>query len=157
MTILLKKLTHTNPSHAAQPDTYSISQATHERNIALEQLFVEFEIKPTAVIIIDDMKFMLKTVERVNEFANRMLSEDSPLSLIVKMRKEDIDAYGYNVKADFVYDYYRNKKAAFEKLFQEPAHDWKMDRYETDDPERIYDTYFAQGKYSHMTEVALFA
>ncbi|MBE0344286.1 hypothetical protein E4V51_31525 [Paenibacillus sp. 28ISP30-2] len=114
-------------------------------------------MKPTAVILIDLMKFHLNTVERRNEFANRMLNEDSPLSLIVKMRKEDIDAHGYNVKATFVHDYYRNKKAAFEKLFQEPAHFWKMDRYETDDPERIYDTYVKLGKYSHMTEVAMFA
>ncbi|TKH44458.1 hypothetical protein C1I60_12790 [Paenibacillus terrae] len=126
-------------------------------NIAFEQLLIEFEIKPTAVIFIDLMKFHLKTVERMNEFANRMLNEDSPFSLIVKMWKEDVDAHSYTDKADFVYDYYRDKKAAFERLFQEPAHDWKMDRYETDDPERIYDTYLEQGKYSHMTEVAMFA
>ncbi|MGG1670488.1 hypothetical protein ACIFOE_07490 [Paenibacillus sp. NRS-1783] len=155
MTITLKKLTHTNPAQPA--NTYSISQATHDRNNAFEQLLIDFEIKPTAVIIIEDMKFMLKTVERVNEFANRLPDERFPLSLIVKMRKEDIDAYGYTDKATFAHDYYRDKKAAFERLFQEPAHDWKMDRYETDDPEHIYDTYLTQGKYSHMSEVALFA
>ncbi|MGG1617978.1 hypothetical protein ACIFQM_18740 [Paenibacillus sp. NRS-1782] len=149
MTIALRKLQPTQST--------TNNKEVSAMNAVFEQLFIEFEIKPTAVIIIEDMKYMLKTVERVNEFANRLTDERFPLSLIVKMRKEDIDAHGYTDKATFAHDYYRDKKAAFEKLFQEPAHDWKMDRYETDDPERIYDTYLKQGKYSHMTEVALFA
>ncbi|MGW9531188.1 hypothetical protein ACWHAM_26490 [Paenibacillus terrae] len=72
------------------------------------------------------------------------------------MRKELIDAYGYTVKSDFVYHYYRNKKEALEKLFQEHMPAWKVKRLNSDDPERIYDTYVSRGKYSTSGEVALF-
>ncbi|MGM1019990.1 MAG: hypothetical protein ACQEXV_05485 [Bacillota bacterium] len=149
MTIALRKLQPTQ--------TTANNKGVSAMNTMFEQLFIEFEIKPTAVILIDLMKFHLNTVERMNEFANRMLYEDSPFSLIVKMWKEDVDAHSYTDKADFVYDYYRNKKAAFEKLFQEPAHEWKLNRFTCDDPERIYDKYLKLDKYSHMTEVAMFA
>ncbi|MDQ0047672.1 hypothetical protein J2T18_001955 [Paenibacillus polymyxa] len=72
------------------------------------------------------------------------------------MRKEDIDRNGYTFKADLVYDYYRNKKAALEKLFQEEMPAWKVNRLKTDDPEHIYDAYIERGKYSTSLEVALF-
>ncbi|MGG1672979.1 hypothetical protein ACIFOE_20530 [Paenibacillus sp. NRS-1783] len=149
MTIALNKLQPTQST--------TNNKEVSAMNTMFEQLFIEFEIKPTAVILINLMKFHLNTVERMNEFANRMLYEDSPFALIVKMWKEDVDAHSYTDKADFVYDYYRNKKAAFEKLFQEPAHEWKLNRFTCDDPERIYDTYLKLDKYSHMTEVAMFA
>ncbi|MET3209870.1 UNVERIFIED_CONTAM: hypothetical protein ABIC26_002818 [Paenibacillus sp. PvR008] len=153
MTILLKRITH----NVQQVNTYIIEQPPCNHNITLEQLLVEFEIKPTAVILIDLMKFHLNTVERMNEFANRMPSEIFPLSLLTKMRNEDIDAYGYRDKFSFVHDFYKDKRSAFERLFQEPAHDWKMNKYKTDDPERIYDVYLEQGRYSHMTQVSMFA
>ncbi|MGW8956778.1 hypothetical protein [Paenibacillus sp. NPDC055715] len=149
MTIALRKLQPTQST--------TNNKEVSAINVVFEQLLIEFEIKPTAVILIDLMKFHLNTVERMNQFANRMLYEDSPFQLIVKMWKEDIDAHSYTDKFTFVHDYYRDKKAAFERLFQEPAHDWKMERFTCDDPERIYDTYVEQGKYSSMTQVALFA
>ncbi|EHS58311.1 hypothetical protein [Paenibacillus sp. Aloe-11] len=133
------------------------TEIPYHADLTIEKLCYFLDISSKAEILITEMKFMLNTVERMNEFLQRSTFANHPLYLLVQMRKEDIDAYGYTVKATFVYDYYRNKKAAFEKLFQEPAHEWKMDRYETDDPELIYDTYLKLGKYSHMTEVAMFA
>ncbi|MDQ0496919.1 hypothetical protein [Paenibacillus brasilensis] len=133
------------------------TEIPYHSDLTLEQVCYFLDISPKAEILIGSMKFMLTTVERLNEFLNRSTFARHPLSLLTKMRKEYIDAYGYTEKTDFVYDYYRDKKAAFEKLFQEPVHDWKMERFNTDDPERIYDTYLEQGKYSHMTQVALFA
>ncbi|MNW59214.1 hypothetical protein D3C74_371210 [compost metagenome] len=99
---------------------------------------------------------MLTSVEWLNEFLNRSTFARHPLSLLTKMRKEHIDAYGYNAKATFVYDYYRNKQSALEKLFQEDMPAFKLNRLRTDDPERIYDVYVERGKYSTSGEVALF-
>ncbi|RTZ37897.1 hypothetical protein EJ573_01425 [Paenibacillus polymyxa] len=133
------------------------TQIPFHADLTLEQLCYFLDISPKATSLISSMKFMLNTVERMNEFLNRSTFAKHPLYLLVQMRKEHIDTYGYTNKYDFVYDYYHNKKSAFEKLFQEEAPDWKMNKYRTDDPERIYDCYIEQGKYSHMTEVALFA
>ncbi|WP_431088154.1 hypothetical protein [Paenibacillus sp. 8b26] len=133
------------------------TEIPYHSDLTIEKLCYFLEISPKAEILITSMKFMLTSVERLNEFLNRSTFARHPLSLLTKMRKEYIDAYGYTEKSDFVYDYYRNKKLAFEKLFQEEASNWKMEKYRTDDPERIYDCYVKQGKYSHMTEVALFA
>lgn len=72
------------------------------------------------------------------------------------MRKERIDSQGDTDKATFTYDYYRDKQAALEKLFQEPMQPFKLKRFKTDDPELIYDTYVSWGKYSTSLEVALF-
>lgn len=157
MTIVLRKYTRTNYPPVQLADTYILGQSPYDHNITLEKLYVEFEISHKALIIIDLMKFHLKSVSRMNEFADRMLNERHALSLLTKMWKEDVDSYSYTDKATFVYDYYRDKKAAFERLFQEPAHDWKMNKYKTDDPERIYDVYLEQGRYSHMTQVSMFA
>ncbi|MGW8957869.1 hypothetical protein [Paenibacillus sp. NPDC055715] len=132
------------------------TQIPYHADLTIEKLCYFLDIKPTAIILIDLMKFHLNTVERMNQFADRMLYEDSPLSLLTKMRKEDVDSYSHTDKATFVCDYYRDKKSAFKRLFQEPAHEWKMNKYKTDDPELIYDTYVKLGKYSHMTEVSLF-
>ncbi|WP_231887522.1 hypothetical protein [Paenibacillus jamilae] len=105
------------------------------------------------------MKLHLKTIERLNEFVERLLFETSgsvpELSLLAKMRKEDIDSYSYTDKATFVYDYYRDKQAALEKLFQEPMKAIKIRRFKTDNPELIYDAYFKKGKYSSSLTVAL--
>lgn len=152
MTIFLGK---SNAQQKNVSDTYSISISAVDSNITLEQLWVEFEIQSTALIIIDLMKFHLRTGERMREFASRMQVECSPLSLLRKMRKEDIDAHGYTDKATFVHDYYKDKRSAFERLFQEQVNDWKMDEFSTDDPERIYDVYLQQGKYTPMTRVAM--
>ncbi|WP_226000962.1 hypothetical protein [Paenibacillus sp. BJ-4] len=126
-------------------------------DLTIERLCYFLDISPKAEILIGSMKFMLTSVERLNEFLNRSTFANHPLSLLTKMRKEHIDAYGYTNKSDFTYDYYMDKRSALERLFQEPVHDWKMERFNTDDPERIYDTYLEQGKYSHMAQVALFA
>ena len=133
------------------------TEIPYHADLTIEKLCYFLDIKPTAIILITSMKFMLNTVERLNEFLQRSAFASHPLSLLTKMRKEHIDTHGYTDKATFVYDYYRNKQSALEKLFQEEAPNWKMDKYRTDDPERIYDAYLKQGKYSHMTEVALFA
>lgn len=125
-------------------------------DLTLEQLCCFLDISPKATIIIDSMKFMLNTVERLNEFLERKTPDVSELSLLTIMRKECIDSQGYKDKATFVYDYYRNKKAALEKLFQEPMEPFKLNRFKTDDPELIYDTYVSRGKYSTAGEVALF-
>ncbi|WDM23800.1 hypothetical protein [Paenibacillus polymyxa] len=148
MTIALKNQEVVNPT---------TTQIPYHSDLTLEQVCYLLDISPKAISLIDTMKFMLNTVERMNEFLQRYSFANHPLSLLVQMRKEDIDAHGYTNKSDFVYDYYLNKKSAFEKLFQEEAPDWKMNKYRTDDPERIYETYLEQGKYSHMTQVALFA
>ncbi|WP_068505651.1 hypothetical protein [Paenibacillus kribbensis] len=126
-------------------------------DLTIEKLCYFLDISPKAEILIGSMKFMLNSVERLNEFLQRSTFAKHPLSLLTKMRKEHIDAHGYTVKATFVYDYYMDKRSALERLFQEPAHDWKIERFNTEYPERIYDTYLEQGKYSHMTQVALFA
>lgn len=124
-------------------------------DLTIEKLCYFLDISPKATIIIGNMSFRLTTVERMNEFLQRKLPTMSELSLLTVMRKEDIDKYGYTFKADFVYDYYRNKKAALEKLFQEEVPTWKVNRLKTDDPELIYDVYMKQGKYSTLLEVAL--
>ncbi|APB76463.1 hypothetical protein PPYC2_16495 [Paenibacillus polymyxa] len=148
MTIALKNQEVVNPTTIQIP---------YHSDFTLEQVFYFLEISPKAETLITSMKFMLNTVERLNEFLQRSTFARHPLSLLTKMRKEYIDTYGYTEKTDFVYDYYMDKRSALERLFQEPVHDWKMERFNTDDPERIYDTYLEQGKYSHMTQVALFA
>ncbi|MEC4565324.1 hypothetical protein L8C07_05155 [Paenibacillus sp. CMAA1739] len=125
-------------------------------NLTLEQLCYFLDISPKATIIINKMKFMLNTVERLNEFLERKTPNISELSLLTIMRKERIDSHGYTDKATFTYDYYRDKQAALEKLFQEPMEPFKLNRFKTDDPELIYDTYVSRGKYSTSLEVALF-
>lgn len=132
------------------------SEITYHHDLTLEKLCYFLDISPKAEILITSMRFMLNTVERMIEFLQRSTLANHPLSLIVKMRKEHIDAYGYTVKSDFVYDYYRNKQSALEKLFQENMPAWKINRLKTDDPERIYDVYAERGKYSTSGEVALF-
>ncbi|MEJ3719106.1 hypothetical protein WGM54_13875 [Paenibacillus polymyxa] len=128
----------------------------YHHNLTLEQLCYFLDISPKATIIIDKMKFMLNTVERLNEFLERKTPNISELSLLTLMRKERIDAYSYTDKATFTYDYYRDKQAALEKLFQEPMEPFKLNRFKTDDPELIYDTYVSKGKYTTSLEVALF-
>ncbi|MET3209892.1 UNVERIFIED_CONTAM: hypothetical protein ABIC26_002840 [Paenibacillus sp. PvR008] len=125
-------------------------------DLTLEQVCYYLDISPKAISLIDTMKFMLNTVERLNEFLERKTSDINELSLLVKMRKEHIDAYGYTDKATFAFDYYRDKESALEKLFQEHMPAWKLNRFKTDDPELIYDTYVSRGKYSTSGEVALF-
>lgn len=149
MTRLLNKPITTNKGA-------STMNAPYHADLTLEQVCYFLDISPKAETLITSMKFMLTTVERLNEFLNRSTFARHPLSLLTKMRKEYIDTYGYTEKTDFVYDYYMDKRSALERLFQE-VYDWKMERFNTDDPERIYDTYLEQGKYSHMTQVALFA
>ncbi|WP_245240466.1 hypothetical protein [Paenibacillus peoriae] len=84
------------------------------------------------------MKFYLKTIDRLNEFVERLLFETTgsvpELSLLAKMRKEDIDSYSYTDKATFVYDYYRDKQSVLEKLFQEPMKAVKIRRFKTGQP-----------------------
>ncbi|MFT9370386.1 hypothetical protein [Paenibacillus polymyxa] len=133
------------------------TEILYHSDLTLEQVCYFLDISPKAETLITSMRFMLTSVEWLNEFLNRSTFARHPLSLLTKMRKEHIDAYGYTEKTDFVYDYYMDKRSALERLFQEPAHDWKMERFNTDDPGRIYDTYLEQGKYSHITQVALFA
>ncbi|MHB0943235.1 hypothetical protein ACYCSU_16430 [Paenibacillus sp. ALE1] len=125
-------------------------------NLTLEQLCHFLDISPKATIIIDKMKFMLNTVERLNEFLERKTPNISELSLLTIMRKERIDSQGYTDKATYTYDYYQDKKAAMEKLFQEHMEPFKLNRFKTNDPELIYDTYVSRGKYSTSLEVALF-
>lgn len=135
----------------------TITQTPYHLDLTLEKLYYFLDISPKATILINSIQFMLNIVECRNEFLQRYSFAKHPLSLLVQIRKECIDAYCYTNKSDFVYDYYRNKQSALERLLQEPAHNWKMERFKTNDPKRIYDTYLEQGKYSHMTQVALFA
>ncbi|AUO05301.1 hypothetical protein C0638_01295 [Paenibacillus sp. lzh-N1] len=125
-------------------------------DLTIEKLCWFLDISPKATIIIGDMSFHLTTIERMNEFLQRSTFANHPLSLLTIMRKEDIDAHGYTDKATFVYDYYRNKQSTLEKLFQESMPAWKLNRLNSDDPERIYDVYTERGKYSTSSEVALF-
>ncbi|WP_029518084.1 hypothetical protein [Paenibacillus polymyxa] len=125
-------------------------------DLTLEQLCYFLDISPKATNLITSMKFMLNTTERLNEFLERSSFSKHPLSLLVKMRKEHIDTYSYTNKSDFTYDYYLDKQAALEKLFQEPMEPFKLNRFKTDDPELIYDTYISRGKYSTAGEIALF-
>ncbi|MGR6760444.1 hypothetical protein ACU1JV_01180 [Paenibacillus sp. T2-29] len=125
-------------------------------NLTLDQLCYFLDISPKATNLITSMKFMLNTVERLNEFLERSSFSKHPLTLLVKMRKEHIDTYSYTNKSDFTFDYYRDKKSALEKLFQEPIDPFKLNRFKTDDPELIYDIYVSRGKYSTSLEVALF-
>ncbi|ADO55598.1 hypothetical protein [Paenibacillus polymyxa] len=135
------------------------NKGVHDMDTALQKVMTELEISPKATIIIDLMKFHLKTINRLNEFVERLLFETSgsvpELSLLAKMRKEDIDSYSYTDKTTFVYDYYRDKQTALEKLFQEPMKAVKIRRFKTDNPELIYDVYFNCGKYSSSLTVAL--
>ncbi|MGR6760469.1 hypothetical protein [Paenibacillus polymyxa] len=151
MTILLNK------SYVTSLTITNTKRDGFDPNLTFEKLLVLLDISPKAETLIATMKFTLNTVERLNEFLERKSDVIHELTLLVQIRKEYIDAYGYKDKASFVRDYYRNKQSAFERMFQEEVFQWKMDRYRTDDPERIYDTYVQQGKYAHMTEVALFA
>ncbi|KAF6626976.1 hypothetical protein H6F38_23260 [Paenibacillus sp. EKM208P] len=150
MTIALTKI---------QPAQSNTNKGVHNMDAALQKVMTELEISSKATIIIDLMKFHLKTIERLNEFVERLLFETSvnvpELSLLARMRKEDIDSYSYTDKATFVYDYYRDKQSALEKLFQEPMKAVKIRRFKTDNPELIYDAYFKQGKYSSSLTVAL--
>ncbi|WP_348624805.1 hypothetical protein ABFT51_09090 [Paenibacillus peoriae] len=135
------------------------TEIPYHSDLTIEKLCYFLEISPEATIIIDLMKFHLKTIDRLDEFVERLLFETSgsvpELSLLAKMRKEDIDRHSYTDKATFVYDYYRDKQSALEKLFQEPMKAFKIRRFKTDNPELIYDTYFKQGKYSSSLTVAL--
>ncbi|ADO55630.1 hypothetical protein [Paenibacillus polymyxa] len=131
------------------------TQTPYHSDLTIEKLCWFLEVSPKAEILVTKMKFMLRTVERMNEFLQRKLPTMTGLSLLTVMRKEDIDAHGYTFKADFVYDYYRNKKGALEKLFQEEMPTWKVNRLKKDDPERTYDGYVERGKYSSSLEVAL--
>ncbi|WP_311078353.1 hypothetical protein [Paenibacillus polymyxa] len=151
MAILLKK------DYVVSLTINSNFKVGYDPNLTFEGLLCLLDISPKAETLIAEMRHRLTTVERLNEFLERALETMHQLTLLVEMRKEDIDAYGYKDKGTFIRDYYRNKRWAFERMFQEEVFQWKMDRYRTDDPERIYDTYIQQGKYSHMTEVALFA
>ncbi|WP_243208156.1 MULTISPECIES: hypothetical protein [unclassified Paenibacillus] len=155
MTIALQKFKRTQQMNVS--NTYKLSDPSYNRNITLEQLYLEFEIKPTAIIIIELMEFYLRTVERMNEFAIRMPEEQFPLTLLRKMRNEDIDKYGYRNKHSFVHDYYKDKRLALEQLFQEPVHQWTMNTFKTSDPERIFDVYLEQGKYSNIRKVSMLA
>ncbi|KJD42493.1 hypothetical protein [Paenibacillus terrae] len=125
-------------------------------DLTIEKLCYFLDISPKATSLITSMKFMLNTIERMNEFLQRSTFANHPLSLLTVMRKEDIDAHGYTDKATFVYDYYRDKQSALENLFQEDMPAWKVNRLNSDDPERIYDVYAERGKYSTSGEVALF-
>jgi hypothetical protein len=135
------------------------TEIPYHTDLTIEKLCYFLEISPKATIIIDLMKFHLKTIDRLNEFVERLLSETTgsvpELSLLAKMRKEDIDRHSYTDKATFVYDYYRDKQSALEKLFQEPMKAVKIRRFKTDNPELVYDSYFKQGKYSSSLTVAL--
>ncbi|ADM69355.1 hypothetical protein GMA19_01525 [Paenibacillus polymyxa E681] len=128
-------------------------------DLTIERLCYFLDISPKATIIIDLMKFHLKTIDRLNEFVERLMFETSgsapELSLLAKMRKEDIDSYSYADKATFVYDYYRDKQSALEMLFQEPMKAVKIRRFKTDNPVLIYDAYIKKGKYSSSLTVAL--
>ncbi|QNR65541.1 hypothetical protein IAQ67_16800 [Paenibacillus peoriae] len=128
----------------------------YHSNLTLEQLCYFLDISPKATNLITSMKFMLNTVERLNELLERSSFSKHPLTLLVKMRKEHIDTYGYTNKSDFTYDYYLDKQAALERLFQESMEPFKLNRFKTDDPELIYDTYVSRGKYSTSLEVALY-
>ena len=142
-----------------QPTQSNAKKGVSNMNAALKKVITELEISPKATIIIDLMKFHLKTIDRLNEFVERLLSETTgsvpELSLLAKMRKEDIDSYSYTDKATFVYDYYRDKQSALEKLFQEPMKAIKVRRFKTNNPELIYDSYFKCGRYSSSLTVAL--
>ncbi|MDY8023403.1 hypothetical protein [Paenibacillus polymyxa] len=153
MIIALKKLQPVQSTNEKEVTTMS---TPYHPDLTLEQLCYFLDISPKATILINGMQFMLNTVERLNEFLQRSTFANHPHSLLVKMRKEHIDINGYTVKATFVYDYYRDKKAALEKLFQEEMPAWKVNRFKTDDPELIYDNYIERGKYSTAGEVALF-
>ncbi|NMP11545.1 hypothetical protein [Paenibacillus polymyxa] len=155
MTIALNK-SFTNKQEAVN---LTATEIPYHTDLTIEKLCFLLEISPKATIIIDLMKFHLKTIDRLNEFVERLLSETTgsvpELSLLAKMRKEDIDSYSYTDKATFVYDYYRDKQSALEKLFQEPMKAVKIRRFKTDNPELIYDAYFKKGKYSSSLTVAL--
>ncbi|KAF6626979.1 hypothetical protein H6F38_23275 [Paenibacillus sp. EKM208P] len=122
---------------------------------ALKKVMFELNIAPEATIIVDLMKFRLTSNERLNEFVERLPYERSELALLSKMRKEDIDVYGYVEKTTFLEDYNKYKQIALEKLFQEPIKQFKLNRLRTNDPELIYNTYQKLGKYSTLLEVAL--
>ncbi|MGR6762072.1 hypothetical protein ACU1JV_09545 [Paenibacillus sp. T2-29] len=92
-------------------------------------------------------------------FVERLLFETSgsvpELSLLAKMRKEDIDRHSYTDKATFVYDYYCDKQSALEKLFQEPMNQFKLSQLETKSPYEIYSARQEKGKYCTAVEVSL--
>ncbi|WP_263560122.1 hypothetical protein [Paenibacillus polymyxa] len=94
------------------------TEIPYHSGLTLEQVCYFLDISPKAEILIGSMKFMLTTVERLNEFLNRSTFARHPLSLLTKMRKEYIDAYGYTEKTDFVYDYYMDKRSDLNACFK---------------------------------------
>lgn len=157
MTIILRKETKTFQKQNISY-TYSTGKTLHNNEITFEEVLEKFGIGPNRTILISKMRFFLKTVDQLYEFVERLPLETADLpeqSLLSKIRRERIDTCSYINVNSFLYDFYRNKRLALEKLFQEPMNQFKLSQLETKGPYEIYSARQEKGKYCTAVEVSL--
>ncbi|MEK4427863.1 hypothetical protein MHB54_01240 [Paenibacillus sp. FSL M7-0802] len=160
MTIILRKEAKNYPkNNISYTYTTGISdKSLYNNEITFESVLEKFGIGSNCTILISKMRFFLNTVEQLYEFIERLPLETADLpeqSLLTKMRKERIDTCSYIDVSSFLCDFYRNKRLALEKLFQEPINQFKMNKLVSKDPSEIYNARQEKGKYCTMLEVSL--
>ncbi|KAF6563162.1 hypothetical protein G9G63_16080 [Paenibacillus sp. EKM202P] len=127
--------------------------------MTFESVLEKLGIGSNCTILISKMRYFLNTVEQLYEFIERLPLETADLpeqSLLSKIRRERIDACSYIDANSFICDFYRNKRLALEKLFQEPINQFKLRQLATKDPSEIYSARQEKGKYSTVLEVSLY-
>lgn len=121
-----------------------------------EELVKALQIPNEAEIIINSMKFLLRTDnERLEMYLACSARPGLEFSYLGEKRRNLIDEYGYNNKEEFVSDCLKDKISALERLCQEKVSDCTLGRFRTNDPEIIFDAYTRSGKYLSLSKLAL--
>ncbi|WP_029517996.1 hypothetical protein [Paenibacillus polymyxa] len=122
------------------------------------ELISKLEIPSTADYIIYGIQFLLRTDdERQDMFVHCCNNPGYENIYLTNKWKYNIDTRGYKNKSEFINDYRLNSREALERLCQEEVMDFKLSKFRTDNPERIYDVYSEQGRYTTLLELAYYS
>ncbi|MDP9675268.1 hypothetical protein J2W97_001251 [Paenibacillus jamilae] len=123
-----------------------------------EELVEALQIPEKADIVINLMNFLLRSNDDRSEmFFYCCKQKGLELEFLGKKRRALIDQYGYKNKEDFVADYLEDKVRALEKLCQEKAEKYILVKFKTNNPDKIYNAYTKNGKYTAMIRLAYLA
>ncbi|MEC4565425.1 hypothetical protein L8C07_05660 [Paenibacillus sp. CMAA1739] len=123
-----------------------------------EELVEALQIPKKAEIVINLMSFLLRSNDDRSEmFCYCCKQKGLELEFLGKKRRALIDQYGYKNKEEFVTDYLEDKVRALEKLCQEKVEERILVKFKTNSPDKIYNAYSKNGKYTAMIRLAYLA
>lgn len=125
----------------------------------LEMVKQELLIENAAINLLKTIAFLCATEEEQEELINVCRGKGVQYinRYLINYRKKKIVDRGFEECSDFEKAYYINKKAALERLFQEPITDFKLSSLKSDDPRHIYQIHRDRGLFIRFDELISFA